>query len=182
MIRVVTLANHAKGNSIANSDRRYAHGVVGFNRHLSRGHGQKSIHTKTRLRLEEVLKRCTYREVSAAEIESLSENNSDTIGIEKIAFTQTAVTLRKSAGAAVDNAAPKRARVLKRTYTSEPEDSELELEEGDSDFDPMETRKQSEPTKRARHSVSSTLPRLSSLKNPPRLRKRSRGYVDTWSL
>jgi hypothetical protein len=161
----------AKGNSIANSDKRYAHGVVGFNRHLSRGHGQKSAHSKTRLRLEEVLERCTYREVPADEIVSLTENNLSTVAIEKIPFTQTAVTLRKSTGSAIE--AKRVARVPKRAYNSDPEDSDLELEQGDSDFDPSVSRK-GEPTKRARHSISTT---IANSKQPSRLRRKSKGYV-----
>lgn len=69
-------------------DKRFAQGVVGFVRHLSKGHGIKPD-GHNRGRLDWTMKRCEFREVSNTEIVALTEGTGDYRGPQKVPFRQT---------------------------------------------------------------------------------------------
>ncbi|KAF2672604.1 hypothetical protein BT63DRAFT_131833 [Microthyrium microscopicum] len=157
------------GNSLANSDRRFAQGVIGFVRHLSRGHGikpERASAGSSSGRLEWAIARCTYREVPAEEVAAITENADGAPSPPpKIPFKQTAEIPSRLSNVSNGDVVPtKRPRAVKRTSEAidygdeveedeEEEDSEVELDMGaDSDFDPS-------GEKRARLSISNASPK-----------------------
>jgi hypothetical protein len=143
-----------QGNSLANSDKRFAQGVVGFVRHLSRGHGVKP--DSTNRRLDWTMKRCEYRLVPPEEIKSLTENNGAYNGPPKVPFKQTAVStsnhVRDSIGSE-NSSVPQKRRLSEQQAESgsSDEESDAELDEGDPDFELSDDKERN--MKKARHSV-----------------------------
>jgi hypothetical protein len=150
------------GNSLANSDKRFAQGVVGFVRHLSRGHGIKPPIPSSRL--EWTVKRCEFRVVSPEDVLSLTEETGAANGPPKIPFQQTVgerLHLKGSrASDGVAPAVPAKRRASKRdTDPIDSDESEDTIEvngSDDDDFNPTDSSKRrnsADGVKRARYSV-----------------------------
>jgi hypothetical protein len=147
------------GNSLANSDKRFAQGVVGFVRHLSRGHGIKPPIPSQRL--EWTVKRCEFRVVSPGDVVSLTEETGDANGPAKIPFQQTVgdrLSLKGSRGSGATPAVPAKRRASKRDtdpIDSDESDETIEVNgSDDDDFNPVDKRRNSaDGAKRARYSV-----------------------------
>jgi hypothetical protein len=161
-----------QGNSLANSDKRFAMGAVGFVRHLSRGHNAKPNFTGSRV--EWAVHKCQYREVSREEIVRLTEGSPGVTGPPKIPFKQS--NGRYSTGSDFPSGFGKR-RLAKRSSEafdrSEDDDSEYEVDVGDPDFNPDEETKlgQSEFAKPyRRQSVTNASPKQ-SYRPPKKLAK-----------
>jgi hypothetical protein len=164
------------GNSLANSDKRFAQGVIGFVRHLSRGHNIKPPVPSNRL--EWTVKRCEFRVVPPEDVLALTEETGSTIGPPKIPFQQTVgerLSLkgpRASGGAA---SVPAKRRASKRDtdpIDSEESDDTVEVNgSDDDDFNPGadKRRNSADGVKRARYSVG-----IYSPKGPGRAPKKAR--------
>jgi hypothetical protein len=179
-----------KGNSLANSDKRFAQGVIGFVRHLSRGHGIKPPVPSTRL--EWTVKRCEYRVVPPEDVLALTEETGAANGPTKIPFQQTVgeKLMLKGGGAAANKASatatattvPAKRRASKHRDTDPPESEEsddtVEVNgTDDDDFNPTgdasKRRNSADGAKRARYSMSAYSPKGSG-RGPKKARK---GYV-----
>jgi hypothetical protein len=161
-----------KGNSLANSDKRFAQGVIGFVRHLSRGHGIKPPNPSTRL--EWTVKRCEYRVVPPEDVLALTEETGAANGPPKVPFQQTIgeKILLKAA-----KTVPAKRRASKRStepLESESSDDTVEVNGTDDDFNPdganSKRRNSSDGVKRARYSLSAYSPKHSG-RGPKKARK-----------
>jgi hypothetical protein len=146
-------------------------GVVGFVRHLSRGHGIKP--DRPNQRLEWVIDRCHYRNVPDEDITALTEDLPGVIGPKKVPFRQTvAIGASKKAEHRLSSSIKRRPskRVTASDsidYNEDDDDSEVEVDGGDgdgdaiaggggeSDFSPIDGRRSlPESTKKRRHSLA----------------------------
>ena len=75
------------GNCVNNSEKRFALGVHGFVRHLTRAHNLSANRT---IRLDWAFEKCRFREVPMAEIHSLTDDDGKYAGPPKIPFKQDA--------------------------------------------------------------------------------------------
>jgi hypothetical protein len=141
------------GNSLANSDKRFAQGVIGFMRHLSRGHGIKPPIPASRL--EWTVKLCEYRVMSLQDVVSLTEETGATNRPARIPFQQTVGDRhsfkgsRASVGAVPTVLAKRRASQLDDSYSDELNDI-TEDDGSDDDFDPADSRRFADMAKRVR--------------------------------
>ena len=105
------------------------------------------------------MKRCEYRIVPQEEINSLTENNGAYNGPPKIPFKQTAAAptsnnFHESTGSDY-NILPMKRRLSKQrpdmTEVSDEEESDVDIDEGDPDFELSDDKEHN--FKKARHSV-----------------------------
>jgi hypothetical protein len=139
-------------------------GVIGFVRHLSRGHGVKPDQPNTRL--EWIITRCTYREVPEDEIAALTEDLPGTRGPPKMPFRKSnrdSTGSDQNAQIAVKRRPTKRASELLELSDEEPDDSEMDLDGGDPDFNPSGSRRSTivESAKKRRISTAQPSPKQS---------------------
>jgi hypothetical protein len=167
------------GNSLANSDKRFAQGVIGFVRHLSRGHGIKPPIPSSRL--EWTVKRCEYRVVPPEDVLALTEETGAALGPPKIPFQQTVgekLHLKGSRASGGAPAVPAKRRASKRDsdpIDSDESDETVEVNGSDDDdftpgVDSSKRRGSSDGAKRARYSVSIYSPKGSG-RAPKKARK-----------
>jgi hypothetical protein len=148
--------------------------VIGFVRHLSRGHGIKPDNANKRL--DWALERCNYREVPQSEIDSIASDPSSPYAPPKVPFkqvdasvaaavledstlTDSIISLPEDPAYVEEDIVPSKRRPSKRSLrqldlTDDEELSEEALEQADSDFQP--DGKTAVIHKRARHSLAAS--------------------------